>query len=833
MERKPGRREPIALRDYQEECVAALTASALDTIAKIRGVPANRQRISREQGYALLEAPTASGKTVMLAATAEGISRAAPIVWFWFAPFAGVIDQTISTLHRAAPGLRGRIPALDRALEGTKPGDAFIATWASVAARRAESRRMRVDDDVAISLPALLNALRDSGFGIGVVVDEAHHSFRPNTEAFRFFQQELRPDIVMLATATPNDVDIEMLRRALEVVRFQRVSISRARVVKARLNKKAVQAVSFTARGVGAKLVDMNDVALRAAVQQHRLLKKQLTDAGFRVTPLLLVQAASEGWTPARVRDHLERRLGFKAESIGVHTASEPDPDVQALARDPAMEVLIFKMAVATGFDAPRAFVLCALRAVTDAGFGLQVVGRIMRVHPLLQPHTDLPLTLDTGWVFLGDADGQTGLQSAAQRIQSIRDGIAVTTDSVHVVNVEADATGNIVVVDENGQHEFVLERDPDPPDEQATLVARTERAATLFTQVPSLFAALVGVAEPADDASPAPSSDSRNARPASRAMPTLFRYPRRASIVVPAALRTEKMPRDTKPLLAAIARAVRFTPQQLLAARQVTLPIERREEELFEGRMARRMAAQGVISDLFATQAAHKVLSVCDHIPVADLGRALMERLRSQLQEQGQEPLDEKALRRALHLILGQWPEITREALRRAMASCAEVIDAAPLPEFWESDEKLSDSPLNLYAVMPRGLNTWEQPFAEWLDQQEGTVLWWIRNLSRPNASDDWSVRIVLPEDGRGFYPDFVVCVDGRKSGIALAETKERMHSSNAEAKTRTEHREYGRALMLAYDEPRNRFYRYEYSFERGGNYETGMLRREDLLES
>jgi len=136
MERKSGRHEPIALRDFQEECVAALTGSALDTIAKIRRAPANRPRITREQGYALLEAPTASGKTVMLAATAEGISRGAPIVWFWFAPFAGVIDQTTSTLRRAAPGLRVRIPGQDRALEGTKPGDVFIATWASVAARR-------------------------------------------------------------------------------------------------------------------------------------------------------------------------------------------------------------------------------------------------------------------------------------------------------------------------------------------------------------------------------------------------------------------------------------------------------------------------------------------------------------------------------------------------------------------------------------------------------------------------------------------------------------------------------------------------------------------------
>ena len=267
MARKPLRHEPIALRDFQEERVAALTHAALDTITKIRQAPANRHRITREQGYALLEAPTASGKTVMLAATAERVSQAAPIVWFWFAPFAGVVDQTIGTLRRTAPGLRVRLPAQDRALEGTKPGDVFVATWASVAASRAETRRMRVDDDTAIGLPTLLTGLREAGFGVGVVIDEAHHSFRPNTEAFRFFELTLRPDVVMLATATPDDGDIEILRRALDVVRFQRVSVSRASVVAAP-NKKAVQAVSFTARGVGAKLVDMNDVALRAAVQQ-------------------------------------------------------------------------------------------------------------------------------------------------------------------------------------------------------------------------------------------------------------------------------------------------------------------------------------------------------------------------------------------------------------------------------------------------------------------------------------------------------------------------------------------------------------------------------------
>lgn len=48
--------------------------------------------------------------------------------------------------------------------------------------------------------------------------------------------------------------------------------------------------------------------------------------------------------------------LGFSEESIAVYTAKEPNDDLMAVARDEAKEVLIFKMAVALGFDASRSF---------------------------------------------------------------------------------------------------------------------------------------------------------------------------------------------------------------------------------------------------------------------------------------------------------------------------------------------------------------------------------------------------------------------------------------------------------------------------------------------
>ena len=149
-------------------------------------------------------------------------------------------------------------------------------------------------------------------------------------------------------------------------------------------------------------------------------------------------------------------------------------------------------------------------------------------------------------------------------------------------------------------------------------------------------------------------------------------------------------------------------------------------------------------------------------HLDPAEVGRRLQSALADALGSDGQEVPPERVLRRALNVVLVQFPTLLSDAMRRAMAACAEVVDASELPEAWGSAEPLPDSLRNLYGVMPAGSNRREARFADQLDTWPG-ALWWTRNPARPNAADDWSVRIVLPgETGRGYYPDFLVCVDG-----------------------------------------------------------------------
>jgi hypothetical protein len=350
-----------------------------------------------------------------------------------------------------------------------------------------------------------------------------------------------------------------------------------------------------------------------------------------------------------------------------------------------------------------------------------------------------------------------------------------------------------------------------------------TPIARTLFGQ---LAEAQLPAPAPDGDRGVAPTAHPRTSTPGNR-------YPRKPEIPLPMRLRTEKMPRGNTVLLDALVSAVQFLDAHLTEARRSRIEIDRDERDLFDAARQDMRLVQAEISEFVARQHAHETLRVSGYIDPRALGQALLKKLAMRFREAGQDVPPEKELRRALNVVLVRFPTLLKDALRRATQACAEVIDAADLPPSGDSEEPLLPSSKNLYGIIPAQLNTWERRFANWLDR-EPRVRWWLRNLSRPTAKDDWSVRIVLPDTGEGFYPDFVICVEARKQrdGIALAETKERTETSDSAVKSRTEHREYGRALMLRYDQKADRFICVEYAPELGRNKEIGPLTPEFLLE-
>ena len=107
--------EPVVLSLFQRRAVETLATEIAKTQREISYSPKERRgEIGRLHGVSLLSAPTGSGKTLILGRTLESLTLEASAiaagfkgtVWFWFAPYAGLVEQTRLALKRDCTGLR-------------------------------------------------------------------------------------------------------------------------------------------------------------------------------------------------------------------------------------------------------------------------------------------------------------------------------------------------------------------------------------------------------------------------------------------------------------------------------------------------------------------------------------------------------------------------------------------------------------------------------------------------------------------------------------------------------------------------------------------------------
>ncbi|MCS6244696.1 MAG: DEAD/DEAH box helicase family protein [Opitutus sp.] len=792
------------LRTFQETAVESGVAlfAANQRLLDAAGADAGgRATAINHNGYLLIEAPTGAGKTLMAGTLVERFSRQERVVWFWFAPFKGVVGQTADSLRGQFKGLSLRQLADDRSPEQSKPGDVFVTTWQAVATRAKDKRNVRKDGDSNPSIDGLIEALRAQGLRIGVVVDEAHHGFGEGTQAAKFFHEVLQPEYTILITATPDDAEIKDFEKALGIAELQRIRVSRGDAVNEGLIKMGVKCAAYFVEPAQRALVDLEGTALRDGVAAHRKIKKLLAATEKPFVPLLLVQAGDGKDSVEKLKARL-LRMGFADEQIATHTADEPDPDLLAIANDEQREVLVFKMAVALGFDAPRAFTLVTMRASREVDFGVQLVGRLLRVHAHLQTKArakTLPEALHYGYVFLADADTQTGLDLAGQRINQIQTEYAKASSATVALHIAAGASG-VATVDSYGQVSmFGLEGEARPSDQVGeTGDDEFVRRETSVAVRPAAEFDLGAFFTPA--AEQCPGGENGTGRTPKQVVGSVggYRYPLRGD--VPRRFKTQTVcPQNEVTEEDCAARFIVST-RDLFEVMKNRIPVEKRTLDVFAQAFQSEFNFAADLSPDQAARRAQAALCKNQTFDPRELRRALLRKMERVMREESMAEADEPVqVARFLDVILATHPELLWEAQKAAHAKYAEVIEAGDLPSELTWAEPLAKSTRNVYGVYPSGLNTWEQPFAELLDRDSSeTVLWWHRNEPR----QPWSVNVLMP-DGRGFYPDFVIGIAGRKTedNALLADPKLNFAREDEAPKVLASHGVYGKAMILYLD--------------------------------
>lgn len=792
--------------EFQQDHIAALVDRMMALKAqydRLAGQVDAAADVRRNAACVLLQAPTGIGKTLMACDVLSQFSAQERVLWLWFAPFAGLVAQAQATIARQAPNLVRLSPEADRRLQTLVPGAIFVLTWQTVAARSRDSRIARTSGDAGVSMDDLMQLARQEGLRIGVVVDEAHHGFVRATQATQFFSQVIAPDYVLLMTATPRDQDVGRFSQ-LTGYRLggpeEWATVSRSEGVDAELLKRSVKAARFIARNQDeAQLVAYEEVALRECAAMHRTIKQTLAHAGVDLVPLMLVQVPNGGEELRKARDYLVRQLGFAEEAVKAHTADEPDPNLAALADDPQVEVILFKMAIATGFDAPRAFTLAALRGARDEAFGVQVVGRIMRVHRLLQGRLkQLPPMLSFGYVFLANSEAQEGLVGAANLINQIPGHITSASPST-VITIVADEPQVQVVRPWESLSLFGRSQLPvgsTSPAAAAAAPAEQERPATEIPapEQPPLFADLLAQGRTPEQALFSTQPGQRSVLVDALVLETQTsakRYRRRAE--VPSEFVTEALPERPEDFEERLVAHIDFRP--VLGDRTARRSrLIQRTTDLFDGQDPDDQEVWGTLSPVAIAERARQLAFAFDDVDRREFLAALKARFRQTLLDQGHEPPDSpEELTRQLELVLVRNPGLIRAAYKRVRAAQV-ATRPVRLRDVLESDEPLPPSRRNAYGVFPP-MGVEERAFAQLLDTAP-EVTWWHRN---PVRNPD-SVALYSWAEGPGFFPDFLVGVEGRPAGEgpALTELKGPHLLEYDKAKAGAAHPIYGRVFMV-----------------------------------
>jgi len=362
------------LKEFQEKAVTQLLDFAFDALQE-----------PNPQTQVLLEAPTGSGKTVMMAALIERMIEEIPmqtgltaeVAFIWIAPNTLHIQSynSLKNLYNDANKLR----CVDLSEMTTNPilnnRELLFVNWSTI---DKEKNIWRRENESNTNLETLIENTKAEGTKIVLVIDEAHLSAFSGKQAVAV-RKLIAADAEILITATPN---------------FQRpqrtVSIPRRKVIEEQMIKKGVRInIGLTPEEQNGENVHIH--LLRTAFKKKQELQdlydKELGTGIIR--PLILIQLPSDNTSltdeDKTIRETVEGLLNFEYNistsngRLAVWLSGERDKDgLEDM--NGFQDVLIFKQAIAQGWDCPRAAILVNYRNISSPDFGIQTVGRILRM---------------------------------------------------------------------------------------------------------------------------------------------------------------------------------------------------------------------------------------------------------------------------------------------------------------------------------------------------------------------------------------------------------------------------------------------------------------------
>ncbi len=397
----------LELREFQETAVDQLLGQARLARAEVAGGASKPQTL-------VLASPTGSGKTVMATAFIEGVltgddaergaDSGATFLWISYQPDLNeqTRDKIIETSSVLSASDLITVEAETFKAERLEPGRVYFLN----AQKLGQDKRLlsRGDGRIYTFWETIKNTRSAGPESFYVIIDEAHKGMQTSgqagAQAESIMQKfllgssgEIPPiDLVLGISATPERFDILAGHDRIP----RSVLVSPEEVRESGLLKDRVTLFHPDEAGAPADHTLLEEAADRLALFQQEWKAYAEEEGQPLVHPLLVVQVEDATKGKATATDleaaitAIEAHVGELADVEVAHAFQEGvsiemgDRTVRylrpaAIQEDPDVRAVLFKQALNTGWDCPRAEVMMSFRRAQDRTHIAQLIGRMVR----------------------------------------------------------------------------------------------------------------------------------------------------------------------------------------------------------------------------------------------------------------------------------------------------------------------------------------------------------------------------------------------------------------------------------------------------------------------
>jgi type III restriction enzyme len=350
----------------------------------------------------VFKAPTGSGKTIMVAQYLERFvserTDGKTFSFIWAAP-RKLHNQSKEKLERQYEESRilqcSNIEDLND--KQIQENEILFLNWESI--NKKDNVFIR-ENEQDFNLTTIVDNTIDAGREIILIIDESHHT--ASAENTRGLIEIMKPRLTIEVSATPH-------------MNAQSVDVDFADVIEEGMIKKEVSVnPALNAEKLEGKGSD--EFILENALKKRESLKHLFEKIGKDINPLLLIQlpdktAIDFSDKKAEIEKLLAKKFNITTDNrkLGVYLSEDKRNLENISKQNNEVDVLIFKQAIALGWDCPRAYILVLFREWHSEIFSIQTVGRILRMPEL--KHYERNEELNKAYVYTNVANNRIQIE--------------------------------------------------------------------------------------------------------------------------------------------------------------------------------------------------------------------------------------------------------------------------------------------------------------------------------------------------------------------------------------------------------------------------------------